>query len=104
MGECTPEDVAQQVYAVQEYVHYSDTDRSCFHNSRQEGAIPLSSSRAWQCSGVSGSLARGTRDVSPVERRRFPMVLGGTAGAIFARISSLDIVRVATAVLTMRRF
>ena len=34
------------------------------------------SRRAWRCRGVSGRLARGTRDLSPAASRSFPMVLG----------------------------
>ena len=57
----------------------------------------------FRCRGVSGILARGTRDVSPAVSRRFPMVLGGTAGAKCARVSSVDAVRATTAARTMRR-
>ena len=59
------------------------------------------SSHAWQCHGVSGSLARGTHDLSPAASRWFPMVLGYTAGATCAQISSLVAVRAATAACTM---
>ena len=52
---------------------------------------------------VSGSLARVTRDLSPAASRRFPMVLGDTAGVTCAGISSLDVVRAATAARTIRR-
>ena len=54
------------------------------------------SSRAWRYTGVIGSLAIGTRDLSLAASRRFPMVLGDTAGATCFRISSLDAVRAAT--------
>ena len=53
--------------------------------------------------GVSGSLARGTRDLNLAESRRFPMVLGDKAGATCARISSLDAIRAVTDAPTMRR-
>ena len=52
---------------------------------------------------VSGSLARGTRDLSPAASRLFPMVLGDKAGTTCAWISPLDAVRAATAARTMRR-
>ena len=51
-------------------------------------------------SGLSGSLARGKRDLSPAASRRFPRVLGDTVGATCARISSLY---TATDARTMRR-
>ena len=38
--------------------------------------------------GVCGSLARGTRNLSPAASRLYPMVLDDTAGATCARISS----------------
>ena len=70
-------------------------------------AIPLSSrlsqhqnSRAWQCHGVSGSLA--ICDLSPAASRRFPVDFGDTADATCAQISSLDAVRAVTAACTMR--
>ena len=46
-----------------------------------------SSSASW-CCGVSGSLVRSTRDLSPAASRQFSMVLGDTASAICAQISS----------------
>ena len=49
------------------------------------------SSRAWRCRSVSGSLARDRHDLSPAASRRFPMVLGDTAGATCTQISSLDV-------------
>ena len=55
---------------------------------------------AWLRRGVSGSLARGTRDLSSTASRLFPMVLSDIAGATFARISSLD---AAISPRTMRR-
>ena len=87
--ECAPEDDAYQVYPVQVYVHNSHTDRTNYHHWR----------RGWRCRGVTGGLSRGTLDLSPATRRRFPMVLGDTVGATCALISSLDR---ATAVRTMR--
>ena len=57
----------------------------------------------WRCRGISGCLARGTRDLSPVASRRFPMVLGDTVGTTYAQISSLVAVRAATAARTMHR-
>ena len=69
VGESILEDDAHQVYAISVYVHHSHTDRTCSHHWRQQSAIPPftrhQSSRAWWCRGVSGSLARGTRDLSP---------------------------------------
>ena len=44
------------------------------------------SSHAWWCRGVSGSLARGTHDLTPAASRQFPVVLGDTAGATCARV------------------
>ena len=52
---------------------------------------------------ISGSLARSTRDLSPAAISRFPMVLGDTAGATYARIFSLDALWGATAAHTMQR-
>ena len=74
---------------------YQSTLQSTF--SRQQ-SIP-----AWRCRGVGGSVARGISDLSPAAGKRFPMVLGDTADATCARISSLDAVRAATAARTMRR-
>ena len=51
---------------------------------------------------LSGSLARGTRDLSPASRL-FPMVFSDTAGAIYARIYSLDSVLAAIPARRMRR-
>ena len=56
---------------------------------------------AWQCRGVSDSLASGIHDLSPAASRLFPKVLGDTAGAPCAQISSLDAFRAATAVRTI---
>ena len=110
VSECTPEYNAQKVYAVYVYVHHSHTDRTYSHHRRQQSAIALQSilsrhqsSRAWWCRGVSVSLARGTRGLSHSSSRWFPMVLGDTAGATGAWISSLDAVRAATAAGTMRQ-
>ena len=52
---------------------------------------------------VSVSLIRGTRDLSAAASRRFPMILGDTAGATYARISSLYAVQEVTATRTMRQ-
>ena len=60
-------------------------------------------SHAWWCPGVSGSLGRGTHDLNPAASRRFPMTLGGTRGATYARISSVNADLAATATHTMRR-
>ena len=60
-------------------------------------------SRAWRRRGVGGNLVRGTHELSPAASRRFPMVLGHTAGATCDRVSSLDAVRAATAARTMCR-
>ena len=49
---------------------------------------------------VSGSLARGTRGLSPNTSRRFPMLFGDTVDATCARIYYLD---AATAACTIRR-
>ena len=107
VGECTHEDNAHQVYAVHVYVHQSNTDRSYSHYWRQtEYHLTLSRhqiSHPWRCSDVSGSIARGTRDLSPAASRRFPMSLDDAAGATCARISSQDAVRAVTAARTMRR-
>ena len=62
----------------------------------------LSSLKTTECHcGVSGSLARGTRNLSPAANRRFPMVLGDTAGATCAWISFLDALWAATSARTM---
>ena len=61
------------------------------------------SSHAWRCCGVSGSKAKGISDLSPSPSRRFPMVLGQTAGATCFRISSRNALLAATAARTMRR-
>ena len=61
------------------------------------------SSRTWRCLGESGSLTRGTRDLSPAASKWFPMVRDDTAGATCARISFLDAVRAATAASIMSR-
>ena len=107
VGKCTPEDDAHQVKAVYVYVHHSHTDRTYSHHWRQQSTILLSSwlfhNTRVAMLGVSSSLARGTCDLSPTASRRFPMVLGDTAGATCARISSLDAVWMATAACTMRR-
>ena len=99
-----------QVYAVQEYVQQSHTNKTYSHRWRQKSVIchqsTLSrhhSSRAWRCRDVSCSLARGTRHLSPASSRLFPMVLDNTAGVTCAWISPLNLIRVATAAHTMRR-
>ena len=51
---------------------------------------------AWRCHSVSGSLVRGTHDLSHAASRRFPMILGDTTDATCAQISSLDTVQAAT--------
>ena len=60
------------------------------HSTFQSTLSQHQSSHAWWCRGVSGSLARGTRDMSPPASRQFPIVLDDTAGATCAWISSLD--------------
>ena len=60
------------------------------------------SSRAWRYRGVSGSLARSTHDLSPTASRQFP-ILGDTAVATCAWISSLDSVQTTTAAHTMHQ-
>ena len=70
------------------------------HSTLQSILSRHQSSRAWQCYGISGSLARGTRDLNPAASRRFPMFLCDTAGVTDARISSLN---AANAVHTMCR-
>ena len=104
MGECTLEDGVHQVYAKHVYVHHSHTlitedNRAQFHTP-VDFFSHHQSIRAWQCCGVSGSLPRGTCDLSIATSRWFPMVLHDTAGATCAWISSLD---VAIAAQTMRR-
>ena len=73
------------------------------HFTLQSNLLWHLSSRAWRCRGVSGSLARGTCNLSPAASRQFPMGLVDTAGATCARISSLDAVRATTAARTMHR-
>ena len=70
------------------------------HSTLQSTLSRHQSNRAWRCRG---SLAIGTRNLSPAASRRFPMVLGDTASATCAQISSLDAVRAATAARTVRR-
>ena len=74
------------------------TDR---HSTLQWTLSRRQSIRACRCRGVSGSLARVTRDLSPAASRRFPMVLRDTVFATCARISSLDAVQAVTAAGTM---
>ena len=71
------------------------------HPTLQSTLSRHQSSRAWRCHGVSGSLARGTRDLSSAANRLFPKVLCDTADATCAQISSLDAVWVATTARTM---
>ena len=73
------------------------------HSTFQSTHSEHQNSRACRCRGVSGSLAKGTRDQSPAASGRFPKVLGDKAGATRAQISSLDAVRVATATRKMCR-
>ena len=73
------------------------------HFTFQSTLSQQQSSSAWWCRGVSGSLAIDTCDLSSAASRWFPMVLGDTAGATCARISSLDVIWVATAACTMRQ-
>ena len=47
------------------------------------------SRRAWRFRGLSGSLAKSTRDLSPVASTRLPMVLRDIEGATCARVYSL---------------
>ena len=73
------------------------------HSTLQSNISRHQSNHVWRCRGVSGSLARGPRDLSPAASRWFPMVLGDTAGVTCAQTSSLDSVRAATAARIMRR-
>ena len=70
------------------------------HSTLQSTLSRHQSSPALRFRGISGSLTRGTRDVSHATRKRFSMVLCDTAGTTCARISFLFAV---TAVRTMRR-
>ena len=72
VSKFTPEDDAHQVYAVHMYVHHSHTDRTYSHHWKQQSDSILQStlswhqsSHAWRWHGVSGSLAKGTYDLSP---------------------------------------
>ena len=87
------------------YIHHLHTDRSYSLHWKQS-TIPLSSRffhniRVAVLGGVNGRLTRYTRDLSSAASRWFPMVLGDTAGATCARISSLDVIWAATAARTM---
>ena len=105
VGKCTPQDDTHQVYALHMYMHHLHTDRTYSYHWRQKSAIPLFSQLFQDTRvavlSVSGSLATGTRDLSPATSRWFLMVLGGTAGAKCAWISSLDAVRATTIARTM---
>ena len=72
------------------------------HSTLQMTLSRHQSSRPWRCRGLSGSLARGTRDLSPAVNRRFSMVLGHTADALSVRISSLDAVLAAISASRIR--
>ena len=85
------------------YGPYSSLKTTERHSTLQPTLSRHQSSRVQRCRGVSGSVVRGTRDLSPAASRWFPMVLGDTAGATCTRISSLDTVRAATAAHTMRQ-
>ena len=50
---------------------------------------------------LSGSLAKGTSNLSPAASRQFQMVLGDTAGATCALISSLNAVQSVTTARTI---
>ena len=96
MGECTPEDDAHLVYNLHMYVltRIQTEPTLITEETERHSTLPSTrschhSSHAWRCCGVSGSLVRGTRDLSPAVSRPFPMVLDDTAGTC-ARISSLD--------------
>ena len=73
------------------------------HSTLQSTLSQHQSSQAWWCNGVSGSLVRGTHDLSPAASRWFPMVLVDTANATCAQISSLDAVQAATVTHAVRR-
>ena len=60
------------------------------HSTLQSTLSRYQSIRVWRCRCVSGSLAKGIRDLSSSASRRFPRVLDDIAGAACARISSLD--------------
>ena len=62
------------------------------HSTLQLTPSHHQSSRFWQCHNVNDSLAKGTHDLSPAASRRFPTVLGDTAGATCAQISSPEAV------------
>ena len=106
VGECTPEDDAHFVYAIHVYAHYSHTDRNYSRHWRQQSVIPffIRLFHDTIIAVLDGVVARRTRDLSPAASRRFPMVLGDTAGAKCAQMCSLDAVRAATVARTMRRY
>ena len=71
------------------------------HSTLQSTLSRHQSSHAWCCHGVSGSLARDTRALSPAASWQFPMFLGDTADATCAWISFIDAVWEITAAHTM---
>ena len=81
----------------------SSLKRTERHFTPQSTLSRHQSSRAWWCRGVSGSLAIGTHDLSLAASRWFTVVLGDTANATCALISSLYAVRAATTASTMHR-
>ena len=102
-GRMHQEDDAHHVYVVHEYVHHTHT----LITEDKQRPIPLSS-RLVHDTGVTvlGGVVVGwlkAHVMSPAASRLFPIVLGDTAGATCARISSLDAVPVDTAARTMRR-
>ena len=73
-GWSTLEDDAHQVFAVHMYVHHLHTDRTYPHHWKQQSAIPLLSQLFHDTRVAmfgSGSLARGTRNMSPAASRWF---------------------------------
>ena len=78
----------------------TEENRASFHSLVDSFTTP-----EYPCLAASwcDSLVRGTRDPRPAASKRFPIVLGDTAGETCARISSLDYVRAANAARIMHR-
>ena len=93
--KCTPDDnspglrrtrVRSSVAYIQNLLSSLKTTER--HSTLRSSLSRPQSSHTWRCHDISGNLARGTRDLSHPANRQFPMVLGDTAGATCARISS----------------